>query len=171
MIHSPITTVCLGKCYSAGSIILAAGTKGQRYALKNSRIMIHGIQCGFPIPGDDIVNSKNYYVGVGSATVDIDKSDKEITKACTLANLAMSGDGNYYLVVGLPISQYKSQHDKFKESILSYNKCEVIYNNVPLRFEIKDVGINYNNFIVEYMRKIKYYSKLFKLIVINYNKC
>lgn len=61
MIHSPITTVCLGKCYSAGSIILAAGTKGQRYALKNSRIMIHGIQCGFPIPGDDIVNSKNYY--------------------------------------------------------------------------------------------------------------
>lgn len=61
MIKAPIKTVCIGKCYSAGAVILAAGTKGERYAFKNAQVMMHGIQCGFPIPGYDIVNSKNYY--------------------------------------------------------------------------------------------------------------
>lgn len=61
MISAPVKTVCLGKCYSAGAVLLASGTKGERYAMKNSSIMIHGIQAGFPIPGDDITSSKNYY--------------------------------------------------------------------------------------------------------------
>ena len=61
MIQAPVKTVCLGKCYSAGAVILAAGTKGERYALKSSKIMIHGIQFGFPLPGQDIITSKNYY--------------------------------------------------------------------------------------------------------------
>lgn len=61
MIQAPVKTVCLGKCYSAGAILLAAGTKGERYAFKNSSIMIHGIQFGFPIPGHDMTNSQSYY--------------------------------------------------------------------------------------------------------------
>jgi ATP-dependent Clp protease protease subunit len=61
MISAPVKTVCLGKCYSAGAVILAAGAKGERYAMKSSKIMIHGIQFAFPLPGNDIINSKNYY--------------------------------------------------------------------------------------------------------------
>ena len=61
MIKSPIRTVCMGKAYSAGAILLAAGTKGKRYAFKNSSIMIHGMQCLFPIAGQDQCNAKNYY--------------------------------------------------------------------------------------------------------------
>lgn len=61
MIQAPVKTVCLGKCYSAGAVLLAAGTKGYRYAMKNSNVMIHGIQAGFPIPGHDITTSKNYF--------------------------------------------------------------------------------------------------------------
>lgn len=61
MVQAPIKTICLGKCYSAGAIILAAGTAGERYIFKNAKVMLHGIQCGFPVPGDDMVNSKNYY--------------------------------------------------------------------------------------------------------------
>lgn len=61
MISAPVKTVCLGKCYSAGAVILATGTKGRRYALRSSKIMIHGIQFGFPLPGQDIINSKNYF--------------------------------------------------------------------------------------------------------------
>jgi ATP-dependent Clp protease protease subunit len=61
MIQSPIKTVCIGKCYSAAAVLLAAGTKGERYAFKNSSVMIHGIQFGFPIPGHDITNSQSYY--------------------------------------------------------------------------------------------------------------
>jgi len=100
------------------------------------------------------IDGKNCYVGVGSPTVDIDKTDTEITKACTLTNLAMSGDNDYYLVVGLPISQYKSQHDKFKETILNYNKCEVIYNNTPLRFTIKEVTVHAQGIGAFYSHKI-----------------
>lgn len=61
MVQAPIKTICIGKCYSAGAIILATGSKGERYAFNNSKIMIHGIQCTFPIPGYDVTNSKNYY--------------------------------------------------------------------------------------------------------------
>jgi len=40
-IKSPISTVCMGMAMSFGAVILAAGSKGKRYALPNSRIMIH----------------------------------------------------------------------------------------------------------------------------------
>lgn len=60
MVHAPVKTILLGKAYSAGSWILAAGTKGQRFALRGSKVMIHGTQFVFPIPGFDFKNSKNY---------------------------------------------------------------------------------------------------------------
>lgn len=40
-IKSPITTICMGMAMSFGAVLLAAGEKGKRYALKHSRIMIH----------------------------------------------------------------------------------------------------------------------------------
>lgn len=61
MISAPIKTICIGKCYSAAAVLLAAGTKGERYAFKNSSVMIHGIQFGFPIPGHDMTTSQSYY--------------------------------------------------------------------------------------------------------------
>jgi ATP-dependent Clp protease protease subunit len=40
-VKSRITTICLGQASSMGAILLAAGSKGRRFALPNSRIMIH----------------------------------------------------------------------------------------------------------------------------------
>ena len=40
-IKSPITTICMGMAMSFGAVILAAGSKGKRYALPQSRVMIH----------------------------------------------------------------------------------------------------------------------------------
>jgi ATP-dependent Clp protease protease subunit len=37
----PITTYCIGQAASMGAVLLAAGTKGKRFALPNARIMIH----------------------------------------------------------------------------------------------------------------------------------
>jgi ATP-dependent Clp protease protease subunit len=37
----PITTYCVGQAASMGAVLLAAGTKGKRFALPNSRMMIH----------------------------------------------------------------------------------------------------------------------------------
>ena len=36
-----VQTICLGQAASAGALLLASGTKGKRYSLPNSRIMIH----------------------------------------------------------------------------------------------------------------------------------
>jgi hypothetical protein len=40
-ISSPVHTFCLGMAASMGSLLLAGGEKGNRYALKNSTVMIH----------------------------------------------------------------------------------------------------------------------------------
>lgn len=40
-IKPDITTVCIGQAASMGALLLAAGTRGKRYSLPNSRIMIH----------------------------------------------------------------------------------------------------------------------------------
>ena len=40
-IKAPVSTVCIGQACSMGSLLLAAGAAGKRYALPNSRIMIH----------------------------------------------------------------------------------------------------------------------------------
>ena len=40
-IRPKVTTICIGQACSMGSLLLAAGEPGQRYALPNSRIMIH----------------------------------------------------------------------------------------------------------------------------------
>jgi ATP-dependent Clp protease protease subunit len=40
-IKSDVSTLCLGQACSMGSFLLSSGAKGKRYALKNSRIMIH----------------------------------------------------------------------------------------------------------------------------------
>lgn len=40
-IKPAVSTICMGGAYSMGSFLLAAGEKGKRYALANSRVMIH----------------------------------------------------------------------------------------------------------------------------------
>ena len=40
-IRPPVSTVCMGQAASMGALLLAAGKKGKRYALPNSRIIIH----------------------------------------------------------------------------------------------------------------------------------
>jgi ATP-dependent Clp protease protease subunit len=45
-IRPDVTTICVGQAASMGALLLAAGTKGKRYALPNSRILIHQPQAG-----------------------------------------------------------------------------------------------------------------------------
>ena len=40
-VKAPITTICIGMAMSFGAVLLAAGTKGRRFALPQARIMIH----------------------------------------------------------------------------------------------------------------------------------
>jgi ATP-dependent Clp protease protease subunit len=53
-IRSDISTVCIGQAASMGSLVLAAGAKGKRYALPHSRIMVHQPSGGFEGQASDI---------------------------------------------------------------------------------------------------------------------
>jgi ATP-dependent Clp protease protease subunit len=46
-LRAPVSTICIGMAASMASVLLAAGAKGKRYALPNSRIMVHQGSGGF----------------------------------------------------------------------------------------------------------------------------
>jgi ATP-dependent Clp protease, protease subunit len=68
-IKPKVATVCIGQAASMGAVILAAGTKGKRYALPNARIMLHQ-----PLGG------------VGGQATDIAIHAKEIVRIKTTIN-------------------------------------------------------------------------------------
>ena len=53
-IKPDISTLCIGQAASMGSFLLAAGTKGKRFSLPNSRIMVHQPSAGFQGQATDI---------------------------------------------------------------------------------------------------------------------
>jgi len=53
-IKPDIATVCIGQAASMGAVLLAAGTRGKRYALPNARILIHQPMGGFQGQASDI---------------------------------------------------------------------------------------------------------------------
>ena len=53
-IKSPVSTLCIGQASSMGSFLLAAGEKGKRFSLPNSRIMVHQPSAGFQGQATDI---------------------------------------------------------------------------------------------------------------------
>ena len=53
-IKPDIATVCVGQAASMGALLLTAGTKGKRYSLPNSRILIHQPMGGFQGQASDI---------------------------------------------------------------------------------------------------------------------
>ncbi|MBZ4643016.1 MAG: ATP-dependent Clp protease, protease subunit [Deferribacteres bacterium] len=53
-IKPDVSTICLGQAASMGAVLLAAGTKGKRFAVPNARIMIHQPLGGFQGQAKDI---------------------------------------------------------------------------------------------------------------------
>ena len=54
-IRSPISTLCVGQAASMGSLLLAAGKAGMRFALPNARVMLHQPSGGFQGQATDIM--------------------------------------------------------------------------------------------------------------------
>jgi ATP-dependent Clp protease protease subunit len=64
-ITSPISTFCIGRAQSGGAVILAAGTKGKRFALPHAKIMLHqpwggvtGQAADIKIQAEEIIKSR-----------------------------------------------------------------------------------------------------------------
>ncbi len=63
LIKPQVSTLCVGMAMSMGSLLLTGGAKGKRYALENSRIMMHQVSSGFQGTAADInvqVKETNY---------------------------------------------------------------------------------------------------------------
>ncbi len=53
-VKADVSTICIGQAYSMGAVLLTAGTKGKRYALPNSEIMLHQVMGGAQGQATDI---------------------------------------------------------------------------------------------------------------------
>ena len=85
-INSPVSTLCIGQASSMGSFLLAAGEKGKRFSLPNSRIMVHQPSAGFQGQATDIEIHANEVLSLKKRLNQIyskhtGKSEDEIKKA------------------------------------------------------------------------------------------
>ena len=85
-IKPPVSTLCIGQASSMGSFLLAAGEKGKRFSLPNSRIMVHQPSAGYQgqatdieIHAKEIIALKNRLNKIYSKHTK--KSEEEIKKA------------------------------------------------------------------------------------------
>jgi len=88
-IKTPVSTICIGQAASMGALLLAAGEKGKRFALSNSRFMIHQ-----PLGGAQ-----------GQAT-DIEIQTKEILRIKQVLNNILANH------TGQPLSKIENDTDR-----------------------------------------------------------
>ena len=94
-IKPDVSTLCIGQAASMGSFLLAAGTKGKRFSLPNSRIMVHQPSAGFQGQATDIEIHANEVLSLKKRLNEIyskhtGKSVEEIKKALERDNFMTS---------------------------------------------------------------------------------
>lgn len=118
-IKPDVATICMGQATSMGALLLAAGTKGKRYALPHSRVMIHQ-----PLGGVQ-----------GQAT-DIDIQAKEILKIKDLVHQILVKH------TGQPIDKIRgdTERDYFMDSqeALDYGLIDKVITEREIQAEIKE---------------------------------
>ena len=85
-IKPDVSTLCIGQAASMGSFLLAAGAKGKRFSLPNSRIMVHQPSAGFQGQATDIEIHANEVLSLKKRLNEIyskhtGKSPEDIKKA------------------------------------------------------------------------------------------
>ena len=108
-IKPDITTVCIGQAASMGALLLAAGADKKRYALPNSRIMIHQPMGGFQGQASDIEIQAREILRMKSALNDILKSHtgknlEQISKDTDRDNFMSGQEAKEYGIVDHVIS-------------------------------------------------------------------
>ncbi len=89
-IKSPVSTICVGLAASGGALLLAAGTKGKRYALPNAEIMIHQVMAG----------------GIEGQAIDIEISARHVMRLKTKLSQILSKH------TGRPLPQVERDTDR-----------------------------------------------------------
>jgi len=95
-IKPDVSTICIGQAASMGAVLLAAGTKGKRYALPHSRIMLHQPIGGAGGQAADIAIHAKEIIRIKQTLNDIlcrhTGQDKEVIAKDTDRNFYMSAE-------------------------------------------------------------------------------
>ena len=111
-IKCDVNTICIGSAMSMGALILSSGTKGKRFALPNSEIMIHQVL----IPG-----------GVGGQATEFEILTNNLLKHKALLNKMLSDNsGQPYEKV---CADTERDHYLSAEEALEYGLIDKIYYN------------------------------------------
>ena len=104
IVKSPIRTYCIGQCASMAAWLLAAGEKGNRYALPNSRVMIHqplggasGQATDIDIQAAEIINIKKRMIKIMAQHTGRDP--EQVGKDIDRDNFMSASDAKEYGIV------------------------------------------------------------------------
>ena len=106
-----VNTYCVGQAASMGAVILCAGTKGKRFALPNSNIMIHQVLGGAEGPASDVEIRVKYMLKLkqrlnGIISKHTGKSIEQVEKDCDRDNFMSADEAkNYGLVDQVVVSR------------------------------------------------------------------
>ena len=89
-IKPDVSTLCIGQAASMGSFLLAAGQKGKRYSLPNSRIMVHQPSAGFQGQATDIQIHAKEILSLKKSTDSIQKKSESLDKKSLFSSIRSS---------------------------------------------------------------------------------
>ena len=109
-IKPPVSTLCIGQAASMGSFLLAAGEKGKRFALPNSRIMVHQPSASFQGQASDIEIHAKEIISVKTRINEIysdltGQSTEAIQKALDRDNFMTADDAKAFGLVDDVVSK------------------------------------------------------------------
>jgi len=92
-VKSPVSTICIGVTASMGAVLLAAGTKGKRFILPNSEVMLHQVMGGAEGQASDIKIRAEHILKIK------DRLNKILAKHTgqTLARIEKDTDRDFYM--------------------------------------------------------------------------
>jgi len=107
-----ISTLCIGQAASMGSFLLAAGTKGKRFSLPNSRVMVHQPSAGFQGQVTDIEIHANEVLSLKKRLNEIyskhtGKSVDEVKSALERDNFMTADDAKKFGLIDSVVEKRK----------------------------------------------------------------
>ncbi len=99
-----VNTYCIGQASSMGAVLLAAGTKGKRFALPNANIMIHQVLGGAEGPASDVEIRVKYMLKLKQCLNSIlakhtGRSIEQVEKDCDRDNFMSAEEAKTYGIV------------------------------------------------------------------------
>ena len=88
--------------------------------------------------------NKHYYIGEGNFETELNKSNKENFLPLLLTGIALNSNKNdifQSIICGLPINQYKTNHESLEDLILSNKVKEIKFNGEPRKIIISDFKV------------------------------